>query len=54
MGELRVRNQPVTLIVDGPPQITPDAATALLRLVQHLVELQSQADGPDDEPVVAS
>lgn len=54
MGHLRARSQPLTLIVDGPPQLTSDAAAALLRLVQHLVELQSQSDGPADETAVAS
>jgi len=42
------------VITDGPPQLTRISASALLRLIEHLVELQDQNDGLDNERVVAS
>jgi hypothetical protein len=54
MGEPRSRNQPVALTTDAPPNVTAESASALLRLLRDLVEVQAKTDGPDDEAVVAS
>ena len=54
MGEPRSRNQPVALSTDAAPTVTAASASALLRLLRELVEVQAKTDGPDDEAVVAS
>lgn len=54
MGTPRPRNRPITVTVDGPPRLSPEAAVALLKLVQHLIELQDQEDGRVDEEAIAS
>ncbi len=54
MGTSRAGSWQVTFTVDGPPQLTPQAAPALLALVQHLVEFQDQDDGRDIEEAIAS
>ena len=54
MGETLSRNQPVALSTDAAPTVTAASASALLRLLRELVEVQAKTDGPDDEAVVAS
>ena len=54
MGQPRARSQPVVVFADTSPTITSDSAPALLRLLRELIDVQSKADGPKDEAVVAS
>jgi hypothetical protein len=54
MGTTRLNGQPITVTLDGPPQLNADSAAALLKLVQHLVALQAEDHGRDDTTAIAS
>ena len=54
MGESLSRGQPVTIIVDGTPTLTIDAAAALLRLLQNIADDQARDHGADATGAVAS